>query len=133
MLTFRTLIELLEYVLRNGTFPGRSAIPLLALALEEGWAPFRVRVGRDVSPLEEPEDRVSSESVPFSNELDITLGSGGTGAAGASNPFLVVDEDKREFNENKPFALGADATRRMKRDAEAPIDLGDLGDDGPTG
>jgi hypothetical protein len=90
-------------------------------------AALTVLVGRDVIPLNESEDTVSRESVPFSNELDIILGRGGTGSAGASIPFLVVQVLDREFIENKPFALGADATRRIKRDAEAPIDLGDNG------
>jgi hypothetical protein len=80
----------------------------------------------DGRPLDEPEDIVSSEFVPFSNELDDKDGTGGTASDGASRPFFVVDAD-RELKENKPLAFGAEATRRMKRDAEAPIDLGDIG------
>jgi hypothetical protein len=55
----------------------------------------------------------------------MTLGSGGTGSAGASIPFLVVEDD-REL-ENNPLALGAEATRRMKRVADAPMALGESG------
>jgi hypothetical protein len=40
-------------------------------------------------------------------------------------PFLVVEDD-REL-EKSPLALGAEATRRMKRVAEAPIAFGDSG------
>lgn len=114
------MIELLEYVRRNGTLPGPSSIPLLTRGVVRvfprpccGW------------PREEPEEMVSSESVPCSRELDMTLGRGGTGSAGASIPFFVV-ETPREA-ENRPLALGADATRRIKRDADAPIALGDSG------
>lgn len=71
---------------------------------------------------------VSRESVPFSIELDSILGSGGIGSAGASRPFFVVVlEDERVEIEKRPLAFGADATRRMKRDADAPIDFGESG------
>ena len=73
-------------------------------------------------PLEEPEDIVSNESAPCSIELQI----GGRGeilSAGAKNPFFVAVEDFEPI-ENRPLALGAEATRRMKREAVAPIDLG---------
>lgn len=50
--------------------------------------------------------------------------------SGARKPFLVVDVfAEREPNEKRPLALGADATRRMKRDALALIALGDRGPD----
>ncbi len=55
---------------------------------------------------------------------------------GDSSPFFVValllDRPPRA---NKPFALGADATRRMKRDAFAPNAFGDNGprDEGVIG
>jgi hypothetical protein len=78
----------------------------------------------DGRPLDEPEDIVSNESVPFSIELDPRDGIGGTASDGANSPFLVVDADL-EPRENKPLAFGAEATRRMKRVAEAPIALGD--------
>jgi hypothetical protein len=42
---------------------------------------------------------------------------------GAKKPFLVV-AGEREFEVNKPFAFGADATRRMNLEAEALIALG---------
>jgi len=74
-------------------------------------------------PLDEPEDTVSSESVPSSSEVDAR---GGTASDGASRPFFVVEAD-REPRENNPLTLGAEATRRMKRVAEAPIALGDSG------
>jgi hypothetical protein len=44
-------------------------------------------------------------------------------SAGASSPFFVVAPD-REPIENSPFALGAEATRRMNREALAPTDFG---------
>jgi len=86
--------------------------------------PLTGGIGRDVRPLDDPEDMVSSESVPCSKEFDTRDGSGGTTSAGANIPFFVVAVD-RELKENSPLALGADATRRMKRDAEAPTDLGE--------
>jgi len=63
---------------------------------------------------------VSSESFPCSRD-DETEGTGGTESVGARNPFLTDDFDPRE---NRPFALGADATLRRKRDADAPTDFG---------
>ena len=109
------MIELLEYVLRNATL---SALPSRGLAYEDGGA-------LDERPLEEPDDTVSKESVPCSSESDMG-GSGGTMSAGASSPFFVVDVD-REPRLKRPLAFGAEATRRIKRDAEIPIDLGDKG------
>jgi len=53
-------------------------------------------------------------------ELD-SVGSGGTESDGASRPFFVVDREPRL---KRPFALGADATLRMKREAEAPTAFG---------
>lgn len=88
-------------------------------------------VSRDVRPLDDPDDMVSKESVPCSSELDTSGGKGGTTSAGASRPFLVVAEADREPRLNRPFALGADATRRMKREAEAPMDLGESGPPAP--
>lgn len=44
-------------------------------------------------------------------------------SAGARKPFFVV-ADEREPIENRPFAFGADATRRRKREADAETDLG---------
>jgi hypothetical protein len=79
-------------------------------------------VGLDIRPLEDPEDTVSRESVPFSRELDTRAGIGGTASAGARNPFLVAGE--RDPSMKRPLAFGAEATRRMKREAEAPTDFG---------
>lgn len=121
MYTCRTFIELLEYVLRNPPWFGFSAIPLF----------FRNFTGDqplsgEGQPLEELEDTVSKESVPCSSELELRGGTGGTASEGASRPFFVVDAD-REPKENNPLAFGAEATRRIKRVAEAPIDLGESG------
>jgi hypothetical protein len=112
------LIELLEYVLRNGTFAGASVpLPSFAGCGAELWA----RVGR---PLDEFEDKVSKESVP--SKESVMAGTGGIRSAGASIPFFVV-EAERDPDEKSPFAFGADATLRMKRVAVAPIPLGDNG------
>lgn len=121
-------MELLEYVLRKAIFPGTggSVKPLVSFPYD---AVVEV-VARDICPLEEPEEIVSSESVPFSIELEMGGGRGGmvlvssnNSLAGANNPFLIVEEDLEPM-ENRPLALGAEATRRRKRDAVAPIDLG---------
>lgn len=45
-------------------------------------------------------------------------------AAGARSPFLVATVDCREPRLKRPFALGADATRLIRRDAVAPTDRG---------
>lgn len=75
-------------------------------------------------PLDDPDETVSREdSCPWSDELETSGGRGGTVSAGARSPFLVV-ADEREPMEKSPFALGAEATRRMKREALAPTDLG---------
>lgn len=81
---------------------------------------------RVVRPLDEPEDTVSIESVPFSNEPDIVLGTGGIRSAGANSPFFVADTE-REVVEKRFLALGAEATRRMNRVADALMALGDNG------
>lgn len=57
-------------------------------------------------------------------EFDSCEGIGGA-SPGDSNPFFVVVDLAPIAN--RPFALGADATRRMKRVAVAPTDLGDIG------
>jgi hypothetical protein len=44
--------------------------------------------------------------------------------AGAKSPFLVVADDDFEPMEKRPFAFGAEATRRMNRDAVALTDFG---------
>jgi len=54
--------------------------------------------------------------------LQTSGGSGGT-SSGASIPFFVLDPD-RDPRVNSPFALGADATRRINLEADAPIALG---------
>ena len=80
-------------------------------------------IARDICPLDEPEDMVSNESVPCSIELEISGRRGGIVSAGANSPFLVAGEDF-EPRENRPLALGAEATRRMNREAVALIALG---------
>lgn len=60
--------------------------------------------------------------MPCSKELDTRAGRGGTASAGARNPFFVTGE--RDPNVKRPLAFGAEATRRMKREAEAPTDFG---------
>jgi hypothetical protein len=111
---------LLEYVLRKAVLPGTggSVKPLVSFpyGADDGC------VTRDFCPLEEQEDIVSSESVPCSIELQIG-GRRGEIVSGAKNPFFVAVEDFEPM-ENRPLALGAEATRRMKREAVAPIDLG---------
>lgn len=69
---------------------------------------------------------VSSESSPYSEMLDGPPGTGGITSAGASKPFLVGAAD-REPDKKRCLAFGAEATRRMKRVAEAPIARGDSG------
>ena len=96
-------------------------MPLLDRFLRDGAAVIG-GVGLDIPPLEDPEDTVSRESVPCSRELDTRGGRGGTASAGARNPFLVAGE--RDPNVKSPLAFGAEATRRMKREAEAPTDFG---------
>lgn len=111
-------MELLEYVLRNGALAGaRVPLPSFLGCGAELWA----RVGR---PLDEPEDKVSSESVP--SKESVMFGTGGIRSAGANIPFFVV-EAERDPDENSPLAFGADATLRMKRVADVPIPLGDNG------
>lgn len=75
-----------------------------------------------MGPLEDEEDEVSKESVVFS-ELGTKGGKGGTTSAGARKPFLVAVAD-REFEKSRPFTLGAEATRRINLEAEAPTALG---------
>lgn len=96
-------------------------MPLLDRFLIDG-VPVIGGVGLDIRPLEDPEDTVSRESVPCSIELDTRAGRGGTASAGARNPFLVAGE--RDPSVKRPLAFGAEATRRMKREAEAPTDFG---------
>lgn len=68
----------------------------------------------ETTPREDTDDIVSKESVPFSIEL-LAIGKGG-GSEGANRPFLVVGVDGDGAEDRKrPLALGAEATRRMKR------------------
>ena len=48
-------------------------------------------------------------------------------STGASRPFFVVAAGGREPMLKRPLALGADATRRMNRLADAPIARGESG------
>ena len=80
-------------------------------------------VCRGERPLDESEDVVSNELGPWS-----LCGIEGMTSAGASRPFLVVvPVVDREPNEKRPFAFGAEATRRMNRVALAPKTFGDKG------
>jgi len=127
-LTCRTLIELLEYVRLNATLPlagddGKpdgtfKPMPTGAVIGGEGRG-----ILPPLPPRDDPDDTVSKESCPCSIELEMSGGRGGTESAGANSPFRVV-ADPREPIENSPLALGADATRRMNREAEALTDLG---------
>lgn len=149
------MMELLEYVLLNATFPGPSGIPLLTLVVvalagdiefdaeldaDANPAllsiPLELVLILDIRPLELPLDIVSSESVP-SIESDTTTGSGGA-SPGARSPFfprreeeppaeVEADRPEEEDLKKRPFALGAEATRRMNRDAEAPMLFGERG------
>jgi len=129
-LTCRTLIELLEYVLRNATLPGPSP-ELFTVTLDPEDVPITLAVGRNRSlSLDDVDDIVSNESVPFS--IECVFGKGGTISDGAKSPFLVVVDPPaavppvadRELSANSPLALGAEATRRINRVADAPTDLG---------
>jgi hypothetical protein len=112
---------LLEYVLRKAVLPGTggSVKPLVSFP----YGDVIECIARDICPLEEPEDIVSSESVPCSIELEIEGRRGEIVSPGANNPFLVAGEDFEPI-ENRALALGAEATRLMNREAVAPIDLG---------
>jgi len=118
-------MELLEYVLRNASLAGPAAAALSSIFLDREKLPGGVDFD-DVS-LDDPEDIVSSESVPWSDEPETSDGRDGTTSVGASRPFLVVEDIEREPSEKRPFTLGADATRRRKRDADAPMDFGERG------
>jgi hypothetical protein len=80
-LTCLTFIELLEYVLRNAAFAGRSSGLLPGFALEEGAVVFCARDMR--APRDEPDDNVSKEPPPSSSDPDATGGRGGKGDSGA--------------------------------------------------
>lgn len=120
-------MEWLEYVRRKAIFPGpsvwadafvtRSLVFLLTLLV------LFARPGRAGRPLDDAEETVSSEFAPCSS-----CGIGGITSAGASSPFFVVVPDAdREPSEKRPFAFGADATRRIKREAFWPMILGESG------
>jgi hypothetical protein len=117
---------LLEYVLRKATFPGPSP-ELFTVTLDAEEVPNTLAVVLNRS-LDEVDDIVSKESVPFSIEFVVVGKGGGTMSPGAKNPFFVVDPAvpgvDRELSAKRPLALGAEATRRINRVAEAPTDLG---------
>jgi len=76
---------------------------------------------------DEAEDTVSMELVPSPDlecEVDKPLlcTIAGVMAPGAKSPFFVATDDCREPRLKSPFAFGADATRRMRRDAVALIE-----------
>jgi hypothetical protein len=121
-LTDRTFIELLEYVRLKG------ALGIPSLALGEG-AELPLRARRVDRPRQELEERVSDESVPpwsAAAAAAAEAGMVGRGSVGASIPFLTVADREPELN--RCLAFGADATRRRKRVAEAPMPvLGEAG------
>ena len=92
-----------------------------------------VRSWRDERPLDDVEETVSNEFVPLSElftDSCTVAGIEGIPFPGAKSPFLVVVPDaEREPRLKRFLALGADATRRMKREAFWPIALGESGPD----
>ena len=120
-----TLIELLEYVRRKATLSGRREDGSFSATLGKAGLP-RLRGARFEDDAEEI---VSIELAP---SPDVGIGirtlcpgaAAGTIAAGARSPFLVETVDCREPRLKRPFALGADATRLIRRDAVAPTDRG---------
>ena len=78
---------------------------------------------------DDAEDTVSIELVPspdvrIGEGTPVPVGVAGIIAAGARSPFLVATIDCREPRLKRPFALGADATRLIRRDAVALTDRG---------
>lgn len=78
---------------------------------------------------DEAEETVSIELAPSPDagmviETPLPGAVAGIIAAGARRPFLVATVDCREPRLKRPFALGADATRLIRRDAVAPTDRG---------
>lgn len=125
-LTCFTLIEWFEYVRRNATLPGPSGaereVGSRSFVLPVDTA-LLARACRGGCPRDEDEETVSKESAPWS-----ACGIGGRGSPGESKPFFVeIVDDRCEPREKRPFAFGADATRRINRDAPALIALGDSG------
>lgn len=119
VLTDLTLIELLEYVRRNATFPG----PCVDEAPSATFDNAEVLKKRGACPpCEDVDDTVSMELLPVSD----TTGTGGIAFDGARKPFFVVEAEPC-FMLKRPLALGADATRRMKRVADALTERGDNG------
>lgn len=108
---------------RKATLSGRREGGSFSATLGKAGLP-RVRRARFEDDVE---DIVSIEFVP---SLDVRIGVGtpllegvvGIITAGARSPFLVATADCREPRLKRPFALGADATRLMRRDAVAPTD-----------
>lgn len=116
-------MELLEYVRLKGALFGVSST-LLALSR---WPRGCDRRGTGW-PRDDAEEMVSRESVPCSEEVE---GRGGCeGDDGARKPFRIVGvADAVAVERKRPFALGAEATRRIKRD----MDRGDRSGRGDAG
>ena len=81
------------------------------------------RVARIGRPLDDAEDTVSRDVFSWSSCCIGDM----TSAAARSPFFVVVPDVDREPRVKRPFAFGADATRRIKRDALAPMTFGDSG------
>lgn len=85
------------------------------------------RIPRVGAPRDDADERVSREVVPCSDASFAEWGIGDMVSPGDSKPFFVVAPFERELSENRPLAFGADATRRINRDAPAPMAFGESG------
>ena len=123
LLTDLTLIELLEYVRRKATLSGRREDEAFSVTLGKAGLP-----GLRGARFEDDAEETVSMELALSPDLWIEVVLPGTVAgiiaAGARRPFLVATVEFREPRLKRPFALGADATRLMRRDAVAPTDRG---------
>ena len=119
------MIELLEYVRRKAAL----FAPPTDVSFSETLGKVRVLTVREARFEDDADDTVSIELVPSPDvEWEVEIPPFGAHAvavaAGAKSPFFVTTVDWREPRLNRPFALGADATRLIKRDAVAPIERG---------
>lgn len=107
-------MELLEYVRRKAALAGGSP----TFWTEEAVCDRLVRV-----PFADDCDEFVSID-PFLSE---EFGNGGTSSDGAKSPFFVAEVRGL----SRPFAFGAEATRRKKRTAVPPTEDFGLGVAGP--
>lgn len=119
-----TLIELLEYVRRKAALFS----PRIDDSFSETFGSVGVLTARGARFEDDADDTVSIELVPSPDVVWEEVGVPPFDAAvefitaGAKSPFFVTIDDCREPRLKSPFALGADATRLMRRDAVAPIE-----------